>query len=58
MNLNELPLQQVFDLDRQDDMLEDGNQQPREQVVSPREHGQQQRVNAVQDRQFAFRNPH
>ena len=32
MNLEDmLPLQQVFDLDRQDAMLEDGNQQLREQ---------------------------
>ena len=32
MNLdNMLPLQQVFDLDRQDDMLEDGDRQLREQ---------------------------
>ena len=31
MNLDDmLPLQQVFDLDRQDDMLEDDNQQLRE----------------------------
>ena len=56
MNLDDmLPLQQVFNLDRQDDMLEDDNQQLREQVMSPRERDQQ--VNAVQDRQFAFRNP-
>ena len=33
MNLdNMLPLQQVFNLDQQDDMLEDGNQQLREQI--------------------------
>ena len=43
MNLEDmLPLQQVFDLDRQDVVLEDGNQQLREQVMSPRELGQQQ----------------
>ena len=36
-------------------MLEDDNQQLREQVMSPRERDQQ--VNAVQDRQLAFRNP-
>ena len=51
-----LPLQQVFDLNQQDAMLEDGNRQLREQVMSPRERGQQQQVNAVQDRQFAFGN--
>ena len=51
-----LPLQQVFDLDQQDAMLEDGNRQLREQVMSPRERGQRQQVNAVQDRQFAFGN--
>ena len=50
---NMLPLQQVVDLDRNDDMLEDGGAQPRGQVMSPRERGHQQ-VNAVQDRQFAF----
>ena len=33
MNLEDmLPLQQVFDLDRQDAMLEDGNQQLREHL--------------------------
>ena len=37
MNLEDmLPLQQVFDLDRQDAMLEDGNQQLREQLELPR----------------------
>ena len=57
MNLQEmLPLQQVFDLDQHNNMLEDANDQLREQVMSPREHGQQQQVNAVQDRQFAFGN--
>ena len=57
MNLEDmLPLQQVFDLDQQAAMLEDGNSQLREQVMSPRERGQQQQVNAVQDRQFAFGN--
>ena len=55
MNLeNMLPLQQVFDSDQHDDMLEDGNHQLREQVMSPRERDQHQQVNAVQDRQFAF----
>ena len=34
--------------------LEDDNNQLREQVMSPREHGQQQQVNAVQDRPQAF----
>ena len=54
MNLdNMVPLQQVFDLG-QDDMLEEDNRQPREQVMSPRERGQ--RVNALQDRPFAFEN--
>ena len=34
MNLEDmLPLQQVFDLDQQDDMLEDGNRQLREQLL-------------------------
>ena len=51
-----LPLQQVFDLDQQDAMIEDDNRQLREQVMSPRERGQQQQVNAMQDRQFAFGN--
>ena len=56
MNLdNMLPLQQIFDFG-QDNMLEDGNHPLREQVMSPRERGQQQQVNAVQDRQFAFGN--
>ena len=36
-------------------MLEDGDAQPREQVMSPRERGHEQ-VNAAQDRQFAFAN--
>ena len=53
---NTSPLQQVFDLDQQDAMLEDGNHRLREQVMSSRERGQQQQVNAVQDRQFAFGN--
>ena len=35
-------------------MLEDDNNQLREQVMSPREHGQRQRLNAVQDRPQAF----
>ena len=52
---NMLPLQQVFNLD-QDKMLEDGNRQLREQVMSPRKRDQQQQVHAVQDRQFAFAN--
>ena len=57
MNLQDMvPLQQAFDLEQHDAMLEDGNAQPREQVMSPRERGQQQQVNAVQDRQFAFGN--
>ena len=55
MNLEDmLPLRQAFNLDQDDAMLEDGNNQLREQVMSPREHGQQQRVNAVQDRPQAF----
>ena len=55
MNLEDmLPLRQAFNLNQDDDMLEDGNNQLREQVMSPREHGQQQRVNAVQDRPQAF----
>ena len=38
MNLEDmLPLQQVFDLDQQDAMLEDGNRQLREQKRSPLE---------------------
>ena len=45
-----LPLGQAFNLDQDDAMLEDDNNQLREQVMSPREHGQQQQVNAVQDR--------
>ena len=55
MNLEDmLPLRQAFNLDQDDAMLEDDNNQLREQVMSPREHGQQQRVNAVQDRPQAF----
>ena len=55
MNLEDmLPLGQAFNLDQDDAMLEDGNNQLREQVMSPREHGQQQQVNAVQDRPQAF----
>ena len=55
MNLEDmLPLRQAFNLDQDDAMLEDDNNQLREQVVSPREHGQQQQVNAVQDRPQAF----
>ena len=55
MNLEDmLPLGQAFNLDQDDAMLEDDNNQLREQVMSPREHGQQQRVNAVQDRPQAF----
>ena len=55
MNLEDmLPLRQAYDLNQDDDMLEDDNNQLREQVMSPREHGQQQRVNAVQDRPQAF----
>ena len=55
MNLEDmLPLRQAFNLDQDDAMLEDNNNQLREQVMSPREHGQQQRVNAVQDRPQAF----
>ena len=50
-----LPFQRVVDLDRNDDMSEDGDDQLREQVMSPRERGHQQ-VNAAQDRQFAFAN--
>ena len=55
MNLEDmLPLGQAFNLDQDDAMLEDDNNQLREQVMSPREHGQQQQVNAVQDRPQAF----
>ena len=55
MNLEDmLPLRQAFNLDQDDAMLEDGNNQLREQVMSPREHGQQQQLNAVQDRPQAF----
>ena len=50
-----LPVQQVVDLEQNDDMLEDGDAQLREQVMGPRERGHQQ-VIAVQDRQFAFAN--
>ena len=54
MNLEDmLPLRQAFNLD-DDAMLEDDNNQLREQVMSPRERGQQQRLNAVQDRPQAF----
>ena len=43
MNLEDmLPLGQAFNLDQDDAMLEDDNNQLREQVMSPREHGQQQ----------------
>ena len=49
-----LPLGQAFDLDQDNAMLEDENDQLREQVMSPREHGQHQQVNAVQDRPQAF----
>ena len=48
-------LQQIFDLDEQDHMLEDDDDQLREQVMSPRD-GQEQQVNAVQDRPLAFQN--
>ena len=55
MNLEDMmPLRQAFNLDQDDAMLEDDNNQLREQVMSPREHGQQQQVNAVQDRPQAF----
>ena len=55
MNLEDmLPLRQAFNLDQDDAMLEDDNNQLREKVMSPREHGQQQQVNAVQDRPQAF----
>ena len=55
MNLEDmLPLRQAFNLDQDDAMLEDGNDQLREQVMSPREHGQHERLNAVQDRPLAF----
>ena len=55
MNLEDmLPLGQAFNLDQDDAMLEDDNNQLREQVMRPREHGQQQQVNAVQDRPQAF----
>ena len=49
-----LLLRQAFDLGQDDAMLEDDNNQLREQVMSPREHDQQQQVNAVQDRPQAF----
>ena len=52
---NMLPLQQMVNFGQHDDMLEDGDSRPREQVMSPRERGHQQ-VNAVQDRQLAFAN--
>ena len=55
MNLEDmLPLRQAFNVDQDDAMLEDDNNQLREQVMSPREHGQHQRLNAVQDRPHAF----
>ena len=55
MNLEDmLPLRQAFNLDQDDAMLEDDNNQLREQVMSPREHGQHQQLNAVQDRPQAF----
>ena len=55
MNLEDmLPLRQAFNLDQDDALLEDDNNQLREQVMSPREHGQHQRLNAVQDRPQAF----
>ena len=55
MNLEDmLPLRQAFNLDQDDALLEDDNNQLREQVMSPREHDLQQRVNAVQDRPQAF----
>ena len=55
MNLEDMiPLRQAFNLDQDDAMLEDDNNQLREQVMSPREHGQHQQVNAVQDRPQAF----
>ena len=46
----------MVNLDQDDHMLENGNARLREQVMSPRERGHQQQVNAVQDRQFAFAN--
>ena len=49
-----LPLGQAFNLDQDDAMFEDGNDQLREQVMSPRERGQHQQLNAVQDRPQAF----
>ena len=49
-----LPLRQAFNLDQDDAVLEDDYNQLREQVMSPREHGQHQRLNAVQDRPQAF----
>ena len=55
MNLEDmLPLGQAFNLDQDDAMLEDDHNQLREQVMSTREHGLKQQVNAVQDRQQAF----
>ena len=54
MNLEDmLPLRQAFHLDQDDEMLEDHNNQLRT-GYEPREHGRQQRVNAVQDRPQAF----
>ena len=49
------PLQDVFDLEQDDGMLEDDHVQPRGQVMSPRERGHHQ-ANAVQDRPFAYAN--
>ena len=55
MNIEDMsPLGQAFNLDQDDAMVQDGNNQLREQVMSPREYGQQQQVNAVQDRPQAF----
>ena len=55
MNLEDmLPPRQAFNLDQDDGVLEDGNDQLREQVMSPREHGQPQQLNAVQDGPQAF----
>ena len=49
-----LPLRQAFNLDQDDAVSEHDNNQLREQVMSPREHGQHQRLNAVQDGPQAF----
>ena len=48
-----LPLRQAFNLDQDDAVFEDHNNQLREQVMSPREHGQH-RLNAVPDRPNTF----